>query len=671
VGADLKETNPSLRTDVTSATRPARGVASEPPSDSGWFDQAFRQAVVGMALAGLDGKWMQVNDALCRIVGYDRDELLARGFSAITHPDDVDADVTAIARLARGAVDSHEREKRYLHKDGSIVWVHLTVSLVRSPQGAPRFFLAQVLDITRRKRAESEMDAFFDASPDLLAIAGTSGKLDLVNSAWERTLGWTREEVTSRPFLDFVHPEDHERTLAEARAVYEGRPAPMFRNRYRAKDGSYHWLEWRTRPTQGGRLYCVVRDVSLHESEERERRWLASLVESTQDSVIGTDSERNVVSWNSGATRLYGYTAEEMRGQPLARLVPSERSYELEEIAQRIASGATTLELDTVRRRKDGSRVDVHVLASRVEDDQGRVIGWSFSARDITERKRMRSLLEAVIANITDGVALIDTDRRILLANAAYAEMFASDRQRLVGMGEEFLQHVLTLVDDPEAFLASARDPATTSGESTSEFLFVRPRRRYLRRTVKPIGKGAEALYLVMWRDVTAERDDIEARNREVLTDALTGIANRRGAEAALARQLAGAAQNPTPFCVAVVDIDHFKRINDTHGHLAGDDALKRVGSILSAQARASDTVARWGGEEFIAVISAGIEGALKFCERLRVAVEREPFGPMAPVTVSIGVAELEPGDDDKTLIARADRLLYEAKREGRNRVRN
>src|SRR4029079_9286753 len=127
--------------------------------------------------------------------------------------------------------------------------------------------------------------------------------------------------------------------------------------------------------------------------------------------------------------------------------------------------------------------------------------------------------------------------------------------------------------------------------------------RRILRRTVKPVGMGDQCLYLVVWHDVTAEKDLIAEREREAMTDALTGISSRRAAEAALGLELARAERSGKSFSVALFDIDHFKHVNDAHGHLAGDEVLRQVAAVLAAQVRRTDVVARWGGEEFVAIL--------------------------------------------------------------------
>jgi two-component system cell cycle response regulator len=157
--------------------------------------------------------------------------------------------------------------------------------------------------------------------------------------------------------------------------------------------------------------------------------------------------------------------------------------------------------------------------------------------------------------------------------------------------------------------------------------------------------------------------------------DALTGIANRRSFEERINAEIAFAVRHELPLAVLIVDVDHFKRVNDTHGHLGGDNVLQAVAKALDGSVRAEDMVARYGGEEF-AIIARGSdpEGALMMAERLRkqvLATEVEYDGKTICVTVSIGMASLDCCEtkDRQTLLATADARLYRAKELGRNRV--
>ncbi len=123
------------------------------------FRRAFDHSAIGMALVSLDGQWLQVNRALCEIVGYSPDVLFTRTFQDITHPDDIDADMALVRQLLDGSIPAYDLEKRYLRSDGSATWVLLTASLVRDADGRPLYFVSQVLDIDARKRADAEREA--------------------------------------------------------------------------------------------------------------------------------------------------------------------------------------------------------------------------------------------------------------------------------------------------------------------------------------------------------------------------------------------------------------------------------------------------------------------------------------------------------------------------------
>lgn len=156
----------------------------------------------------------------------------------------------------------------------------------------------------------------------------------------------------------------------------------------------------------------------------------------------------------------------------------------------------------------------------------------------------------------------------------------------------------------------------------------------------------------------------------EVRTDPLTGVRNRRALDEALESMFAMKARYDQPFAIALFDIDHFKKVNDEHGHLCGDRVLRAVAGLLADTARSTDIVTRYGGEEFLVLMpQTDLAGAKLLSERLRAQIEDSVFAEVH-VTVSAGIAEAKHGENAHLLLSRADEALYRAKRDGRNCVR-
>jgi PAS domain S-box-containing protein len=235
-----------------------------------------------------------------------------------------------------------------------------------------------------QRRAEEELVRFFDLSLDLFCIANTQGYFWRLNDNFTRTLGYTAKELTSKPFIDFVHPEDRPDTLNEIMKLSRGEPTIQFINRYQHKDGRYLSLEWTARSVEEeGVIYAVARDVSERLRLEEERFRLSEIVESASDAIVGTNLDGSIQSWNSGAEKLFGYTAEEMIGHQITKLFPADRLDEETEILRILSEGGRVELFETVRLHKSGARIEISVSISPIRDATGKTIGASKFARKI------------------------------------------------------------------------------------------------------------------------------------------------------------------------------------------------------------------------------------------------------------------------------------------------
>ncbi len=233
----------------------------------------FEDAPVGMAQAGLDGRWLRVNHCLRAMLGYCVEELQAMTLADVTHPDDADDDARTRLDLLAGITTEYRGERRYLRKDGSLLWVNLRINLHRSAAGEPAHFIAVVEDISQRKKAELQLDHIFNLSPDMIATANFEGYFTRVNSQFRQVLGYDTEMLTSRPFISFVHPDDRASTLEALQQLTIGERVFGFTNRYRTADGSYLWLEWHSKADPATRtVYAVARDQTSRRLLENQLR---------------------------------------------------------------------------------------------------------------------------------------------------------------------------------------------------------------------------------------------------------------------------------------------------------------------------------------------------------------------------------------------------------------
>jgi diguanylate cyclase (GGDEF)-like protein/PAS domain S-box-containing protein len=293
----------------------------------------------------------------------------------------------------------------------------------------------------------------------------------------------------------------------------------------------------------------------------------------------------------------------------------------------------------------------------------------------VAERTRDLQDSEANLRALVDfsPVAMVLTrisDSKVLLGNRRAAAMFEVPEGEIEGRDppthwvdiadrNRYLEHVLRhgRVDDYEA------EMLTTSGKRFWASLSGQ-RLRYA---------GDEAL-LAAIVDVTAQKQARDDLLEQATHDALTGVFNRRHVEGVLRTEVERAERHARPLAVAILDADHFKRVNDTHGHQAGDEVLRAISQRCRKTLRTNDVLGRYGGEEFVVVFpETTLDEAQAVAERLRAAVADGPIEvghDALGVTVSIGLAAREPGQAVDELLQRADAALYTAKQDGRNLVR-
>lgn len=385
-----------------------------------------------------------------------------------------------------------------------------------------------------------------------------------------------------------------------------------------------------------------------------------------------TNGGPHIVAVNPAFCAMTGYSEDELIGRsPRILQGPETNPAVIDRLSTAIRTGEY-FHGRTVNYRKDGTPYDVEWNISAVVED-GVIVGYVSVQQDLTARiasERDHALFTTVGNLLPVPLVVTDNEHRITYLNDEFARVTGYSPEELVGQSPEILY-------DPairaESFAADTQ--ALAADSEVQRRLVLRHKDGSAIHTAQRViplrfDDGRARIHVGTFTDVS-EYAQSEARWRSLANlDALTGIPNRRAADAALAAMIRTATRHHDRLAVMMCDIDHFKRINDKFGHPAGDRVLAMVARALDDGLRDGDVVARFGGEEFlVAAPGIGTTAAAALAERLRTRVAEASDAEVGGVTVSLGMALWDEGESMAELIERADLALYQAKEQGRNRV--
>ncbi len=386
-----------------------RKLAAEKVTQLASIVESSDDAIISKDLDGIVTSW---NASAERIYGYKAEEIIGRPVQTLVPAGNDDEIPGILEMIKNGGHVSHQLTKR-LRKDGTIIEVSLTVSPIRDANGKIVGASAIGRDITDLRRAEEELSRFFDLVPDMVCIAGTDGYFRKLNAAWEKTLGFTPDEMLPIPLTDLIHPDDVESTLREVQNQVAGEMTVNFVNRYRCKDGSYRTLEWKASPSPDGKtLYAAARDVTerrkaeqaLRESEQKFR----AVVEGSAAGIWIHDGNHFLYA-NPTALDLLGYGMDELVDMaPLDIHFPADRTALRERVDRRLR-GEDVLkrsELEIVRKNGEARWADLNASLIEYQGKPAILV----SVYDITERKMLQEqLLQAQkmegIGRLAGGIA--------------------------------------------------------------------------------------------------------------------------------------------------------------------------------------------------------------------------------------------------------------------------
>ena len=298
-----------------------------------------------------------------------------------------------------------------------------------------------------------DLSQLFHLSMDMLSIVRANGTFKHVNAAWTSVLGWTAEDLVNAPYINFVHPDDHDATIKEAERLAAGARAIDFENRYRAKDGSFRWMSWRVTPSSDGQLlYCATRDVTearrAREALAHARREIQEILDHSPIVVFVTDVEGRYRLLNSASRSVTGHRPDQLIGKTAADVFPPDVAARLRANTQRVIEARDAITFEEVLPSAEGPRV-YSVVRFPLFDANGNISAICGMSQDVTAQKAaadavQQARTEAVRANRakSDFLSRMSHELRTPLnAILGFTQLF--DRERMNDDERENIRHIL------------------------------------------------------------------------------------------------------------------------------------------------------------------------------------------------------------------------------------
>ena len=635
------------------------------------------------------------------LTGYSVDELKDMPFANLVYPDDLEMLADQHQRRLQGEPFERVYPFRYVLKGGSVGWVEISTALI-DWEGRPAT-LSFLSDITERKRVENALKeseeqfrTALENAPDGIFMFDLEGTLRYSNHECEEITGYKREELIGKNFLELnILPENSLTMAAELfQDTINDKPTGSAELELIRKDGLRVPVEINGSVVQhGGQavMLCFARDITqrkkeaerLRQSEEQYRL----LSEHTTDTIWLMDMNLKTTYQSPSAVKLRGYTLQELLDIPLDKHMRSESlKLALEVLAEEVPrvqadpgyNPVHTLDLEYYC--KDGTTVWAENKFSVIRDPSGKPVSILAEARDITDRKKAEEELEeskekyrSLVENINDLFYTLDTQGNITYISPVVERFTRYKVSDLIG--KPFIP--LIYPDDLPGLLDSFN--RLVSGQmEPSEFRVLDKDGRiiFVRTSSRPIYEDGKVVGITAVMTDITQRKLMEQKLEEMAThDFLTGLPNRVLLLDRFNIAAALAHRNKARLAVMSLDLDKFKTINDSLGHDAGDQVLKAVGTRLTGIIRASDTLARVGGDEFILVMmeTNHVDNAAVIAQKILDSFT-EPLsidGHPLHLTTSIGIA-IYPADaqDLETLTKQSDAAMYYSKGHGRNQFK-
>ena len=343
-----------------------------------------------------------VNDTTCKITKYSKEELIGQNINILNsgfHSRDFFIDLWKM--ITAGSVWRHEIKNKA--KNGKFYWVDTTIVPFLSEQGKPVRYVAIKRDITKQKQEENKIEQFFNLSLDFLCVGNTSGLFEILSPAFSRELGFSEEELKSKPFFNFIHEEDVDKTKNEIDRLAHGITSINFETRFKCKNGGYKLLNWNASPDQEtGLIYAIARDITISKKISEENKRLSYVAKGTDNIILITNKDGRIEWVNQHFETLTGYSMSEVIGEKPSKLLQYEETdiNTIRQIKEALTS-QTSFKGEIKNISKAGRKYWLDISINPIFSDNNELVNYIAIQTDITEKKRKDLSIANLVATQT------------------------------------------------------------------------------------------------------------------------------------------------------------------------------------------------------------------------------------------------------------------------------
>lgn len=635
------------------------------------------------------------NDKWCQMLGYSLEELSPTSINTwinLAHPDDLQKSNELLKKHFNKKLDYYDCEIRVKHKNGSWIWIKDRGKVVSwDDYDKPILMMGTHTDITKEKELIQEIEItknrfenmFKNHASIMLLINPNNGEIIDANQSAVNFYGYTLDELKQMNISKINQANIFD--LKEKYEQVKNSIKKSFIFSHKLRNGQIKIVEVNSSPIEtshGIILFSIIKDITKEQALEneilKEKIKFQTFINLSSDAIFILDDEGKLLEYSLQTQRYLDYSDDEMRNLNILDIDKDfQNIQEYKELISEL-NGNQTIFFERIHTRKDNSFYNAAISATKISLDGQKYI-YS-SARDITNEKIIQKKLQEFYENLEklietqDNIVILTNGKEIKFANHKFfdflrfenLEKFKEQHQCICDffLEDDKFFHLKKITTDDNWItkimeFEESKRIVSIIGKDSKQYIF----------SVN-VNKFDEDTMIISFTDISQTIFENIYLEEKVLHDKLTNAYSREYFDRNYRKFIYESIENHTKLALSILDIDYFKKVNDTYGHDVGDEVLIKFVRTIQNNLRKNDILVRWGGEEFILILQLESQKDLeKKLEHLKRTIEEAFFFEINNITCSIGGTIYQDNENILKTIKRADEAVYEAKAAGRNKV--